>query len=140
MEIREGSGLYAGMNFKKESGMTLAEIILAIGILASVLVFMIGTFIGGLEALQKSTMHNHGRIIAKRTIDNYQYMDYETIPVEPLLMTVEGDFVIETSIIEENYGTTEISYKRITVNVYNSLDKSSVKGANISMTTYVFPY
>jgi len=98
-----------------------------------------GTLIGGLEAFQKATAYNQAVLIAKRIVNNYQNMDYDSVDIG-IVNDVEGDFVIEVDISETDYGTTGINYKKVKVMITNSLDKKTTKRVKVNMITYLFPY
>ena len=121
------------------SGMTLTEIMIAVAILAGVIVVIMGTLISGLEAFQKAVAYNYAAIIAQRTINNCQSINYDD--VESLAgMSVDGDFFVEVKITEKSYLATDINYKKVTVTVTNSVDKTVKKKVKVTMTTYLFPY
>jgi len=119
--------------------MTLAEILVAIGLVSVVLVVMIGTLIAGLEALQKGTGYNQANIIAQRTTELYKSMEYSSIPVDPDIITYEPGFTVKTNIAEATYPSAGASkYKKITVNVSNRTE-TQAKSVSVKMIIYLFP-
>jgi len=124
---------------RNSRGVTLGEVIVSVGILSFAIITMMGTLIGGLEAFQKATAYNQAILIAKRIVNNYQNMDYDSVETG-IVNDVDGDFVIEVDISETDYGTTGINYKKVKVIITNSLDKKTTKRVKVSMITYLFPY
>jgi len=139
--------LYPGMNSKfffrnSEDGFSFPELVCAMGIVATVLVVMIGTLISGLEALQKGTGYNHAAIIAQRSLEIYNAMDYSLIPVNdpvpgPVISSEEG-FTIETRILEGEYPPTGtgLYFKKVIVTV-SKKDITNPK-RNIAVRMYTF--
>ncbi len=129
--------LLHGMNFKCYHGkgaMSLAEVMVASAFLAVVLVTMIGTMTGGLEALQKSTNYNQANIIAHRTIENYKTMDYASISDANSI--IDGFHVV----VKVNVGTYTFNsltepYKQVTVEVSNRDYTHKKKAAYVKMET-----
>jgi len=125
------------MNFKKSRGMSLAEIVCALGILGVVLVTMIGTLTTGLEAIQKSTNINQANIIAQRTIEQYKGMDYNTITDSS---TKINDFAVTVTVSPATYSIPSDPnngepYKKVTVVVTNEDSTSIKKRAYVEMET-----
>ena len=129
--------LLHGMNFNfyhKKSGMTLSEVMFATAILSVVLVTMIGTLTGGLEALQKSTNYNQANIIAQRTIEDYRTMDYASLC--DANSTTDGFHVLVTVMTGPyNFNSLSESYKQVTVEVSNKDYTSTKKSAYVKMET-----
>lgn len=124
---------------KSKKGMSLAEILVAICLVSSVIVIMIGTMIAGLEAMQKGTGYNQATIIARRNIEVYKSMKYSSIPVNPDIITYEPGFTVKTCITENTYPLSgTIKYKKIAVNVWNS-SGTKAKSVNVKMIIYLFP-
>ena len=124
---------------KSKKGMSLAEILVAICLVSTVIVIIIGTMIAGLEAVQKGTGYNQATIIARRNIEVYKSMKYSSIPVNPDIIKQEPGFTVKTGITENTYPLSgTIKYKKITVNVSNS-SSTGAKSVNVKMIIYLFP-
>jgi len=132
---------FPGTNFNFKKGITLAELVVSIGILATVLVIMMGTVIGGLEALQKGTALNHAMLIAQRTLENYRSMYYGDVPLyDPPDITWEGNFEIKTGVLQLTYpSAVPKNYKKLTVTVSNTGEAKGGKSVKVDLTTYLFP-
>jgi uncharacterized protein (TIGR02598 family) len=132
-----GSVLLHGMNFKfyhKKNGMTLSEVMFATAILSVVLVSMIGTLTGGLEALQKSTNYNQANIIARRTIEDYKAMDYATL--SNLNTTINGfDVEVKVNAGTYNFNSKMENYKQVIVEVSTKVNTSIKKSVYVKMET-----
>lgn len=121
-------------------GMTLAELLFAMSIVATVLLTMIGALTGGLEALQKSTSYNQATILAQTTIENYRAMNFASIPVtdENGIVTTKGEFKIKVVIDSGTYYGQTV--KKIIVNVSKEAAKGSrgdVKKVDVTMESYL---
>jgi len=127
------------MNFKfyrRKAGMSLAEVMMATTFLSVVLVTLIGTMTGGLEALQKGTNYNQANIIANRTIEDYKTMDYGTLCDSN--STVDGfDVKVKVNTGTYNFNSLTESYKQVIVEVSNKeyMSKNKKKGAYVKMET-----
>ncbi len=141
MEVVQAVGLLLlhGMNFKfyrRKAGMSLAEVMMATTFLSVVLVTLIGTMTGGLEALQKGTNYNQANIIANRTIEDYKTMDYGTLCDSN--STVDGfDVKVKVNTGTYNFNSLTESYKQVIVEVSNKeyMSKNKKKGAYVKMET-----
>jgi len=125
-------------NFKK--GMSFAEIICSIGLVATVLVVITGTLIGGLRAIQKSSGYNQASIIAHRIMEEYRNSDYSSIPIYPPASPdkkTEDNFAIETVIEEKTYGATSQKYKKVIVKVTREDRGEHTKRVEVIMEEYL---
>jgi len=131
---------YFNINPGPVKAMTLAELLFAMSIVATVLLTMIGALTGGLEALQKSTSYNQATILAQTTIENYRAMDFAAIPVTDSngIVTTKGDFIVKVVI---DQGTCNgQTFKKITVNVLKEAAKGSrgeVKKVDVTMESFL---
>lgn len=121
-------------------GMSLAELLFAMAIVATVLLTMIGALTGGLEALQKSTSYNQATILAQTTIENYRAMDFASIPVtdENGIVTTKGEFTVKV-VISQSTCSGQV-YKKITVNVLKSAlqgSRGAVKKVDVTMEAFL---
>lgn len=57
---------------KKGGGLTLAEVLMAVGILAMVLIFVIGVFIGGLNLMERSEVHTDASSIGRELLETIE--------------------------------------------------------------------
>ncbi len=134
---------YTGINRYKffAGGMSLGEIIFALGIISIILVSLITTLFAGFAALQKCIAYQEAIIIAKRTIEEYKSMEYVSVPIyNPPVITTEKNLNVEISINEGLYVSTDLKYKKVTVSVYNSISKKSAKNVSVTMSVYLYPY
>lgn len=123
---------FRGMNFKlSRKGMSFAEIMFSIAIVAGVLVTIIGTLTTGLEALQKSINYNQANIIAQRIVEIYKSTDYDFIPpglIDNELPSVDGFVVHVRLTAEHNFKeSTTLKYRKLTVIVTNEGEVSNLK-------------
>ena len=118
--------------------MSFAEVVCSIGIVASVLVVLIGVLTGGLQALQKGTGYSHATIIASRTIEQYKTMEYTAIPLydpnSPDIFAEDG-FVVTASVTEPTYPSTSLNYKKVTVKVTKGEAGMRSKSIKVIMET-----
>jgi len=130
--------LFHGMNFKffrKSHAMTLAEVVCATGIMSFVLVTMIGTLTIGLESLQKSTGYNQANIIAQRTIEKYNTMEYSNIINS--FSTLDGLYVKVTVTNGTYVGSDPVPYKHVVVEVTNREIKDDISGTTYKSFTSI---
>lgn len=138
-------GCYPGMNFEKFfkfRGISLAEIVFAIGIIAFVILILIGTLTGGLQALQKGTGYSYATVLAKKTIEQYKALEYASVPVyEPDSpdITTDGPFKISTTVEEKTYEDTTFVFKKVTVEVTRGKDGLKVKEVRVVMEIMLIP-
>ena len=145
--INMGSIFFLKRNFNINSasrkGMTLAELLFAMAIVATVLLTMIGALTGGLEALQKSTSYNQATILAQTTIENYRVMKFASIPITDSngIITTKDDFTIKV-VIDQGTCSGQ-AFKKIIVNVTKvskdamKASRGEVKKVDVTMESFL---
>ncbi|MEQ8169991.1 MAG: hypothetical protein ABRQ38_13950 [Candidatus Eremiobacterota bacterium] len=138
------SGFFRGMNFdvfyREKTGMSFAEVIFAIGIVASVLIVLIGALTGGLQALQKGTGYTEATVIASRVIEEYRALDYTAIPLyapsSPDVF-IDSSFTVSTVVEEVVHAPTSYKCKKVIVNVTRGADGIKAKSIDVLMETFL---
>jgi hypothetical protein len=120
--------------------MTFAEVIFSIAIVAFVLLSIIGTLTGGLEAIQKGSSYSQASIIAQRTLEKLKTSNYTSIPSGTTETFTEENFTGKVIYSNEGTYTGGGNYKKITVNVSNvTSQKDSRKKAEVIMEIIIIP-
>jgi len=128
------------MNFKcllsriRQKAMSLAEVIFASALVGIVIVTMIGTLTGGLEALQKSSNYNQASIVAQRTIELYKSIDIDTLGnADANSIWQEDGFDVTARLVYGQIPPNKLM--KLTVIVTNIKYTSLKKSATVEMET-----
>lgn len=63
-----------------KKGMTLAEVLISVGIFSMIITGVIGTFLVSIEASKKLNLEYAATNLAKNKIENLRYMEYDLLP------------------------------------------------------------
>jgi hypothetical protein len=114
--------------------MSLAEVIFASALVGIVIVTMIGTLTGGLEALQKSSNYNQASIVAQRTIELYKSIDIDTLGnADANSIWQEDGFDVTARLVYGQIPPNKLM--KLTVIVTNIKYTSLKKSATVEMET-----
>ena len=107
----------------------------ALAIVGTVIVLMMSTLTGGLQALQKGTGYNQATIIAQRTIEECKSLGYTEL-CKHIYGLSSPDITSQDGFVVKLYIEKSPSFVKVTTNVSRAADGEKTKSINVNMEAF----